>query len=105
TVPASALFSSGGASRAHGLNGEYFATSNWDGKRHQPRELTYPSSGQLVGEIPDNPKPLFTRVDPQVDFNWWDGSPRSDLKDDDFGVRWTGFLAAPVSGKYQIGRA
>jgi beta-glucosidase len=102
-IPTSALFTSDAAAGKNGLTGEYFATSNWDGKRHQPRELTYPSSGQLVGEVPANPKPLFTRVDPQVDFNWWDGSPRADLKDDDFGVRWTGYVRAPVSGRYQIG--
>jgi beta-glucosidase len=103
TIPSSVLLSSDRPGAKSGLTGEYFASSNWDGKRHQPRELTYPSSGQLVGEVPANPKPAFTRIDPQVDFNWWDGSPRSDLKDDDFGVRWTGFLRAPVSGKYQIG--
>ena len=103
TIPASALFTTDTAARKNGLTGEYFATSNWDGKRHQPRELTYPSSGQLVGDVPANPQPLFTRIDPQIDFNWWDGSPHPDLKDDDFGVRWTGFLAAPVSGRYQIG--
>jgi len=103
TIPGSALFTSDGADRKNGLTGEYFASSNFDGKRHQPRELTYPSSGQLVGDVPANPKPAFARVDPQIDFNWWDGSPRQDLKDDDFGVRWTGFLGAPASGRYQIG--
>jgi beta-glucosidase len=103
TIPDSALFTTDGPGRKNGLTGEYFATSNWDGKRHQPRELTYPGSGEMVGEVPANPKPAFTRIDAQVDFHWWDGSPRPDLKDDDFGVRWTGFLAPPVSGKYQIG--
>ena len=47
--------------------------------------------------------PLFTRVDAQVDFKWWDGAPRADMDDDNFGVRWTGFLAPKVSGKYQLG--
>jgi beta-glucosidase len=103
TIPSSALVTSDGPGAKAGLTGEYFASSNWDGKRHQPRELTYPSSGQLVGDVPANPKPAFARVDVQVDFNWWDASPRADLKDDDFGVRWTGFLRAPASGKYQIG--
>ena len=102
TIPSSALFTAAGADRKPGLAGEYFAASNWDGRRHQPRELTYPGSGQVVGNAA-NPQPAFTRVDPQVDFNWWDGSPRTDLNDDDFGVRWTGFLQAPVSGTYQIG--
>ncbi len=94
-IPASALK----------LQGEYFATSNFDGKRHRPRELTVPNSGQLVGDIPQNPQPLFTRADPQVNFDWLDGAPRGDLNDDDFGVRWTGYLTAPVTGTYQLGAA
>jgi beta-glucosidase len=103
TVPSSALFTSNGPDRKNGLNAEYFATGNFDGKAHKPRELTYPSSGKLVGEIPSDPKPLFTRVDPRVDFHWWDGAPRRDMNDDDFGVRWTGYLSAPASGTYQLG--
>ena len=62
-------------------------------------------SGQLVGDIPQNPQPLFTRADPQVIFDWLDGAPRADLNDDDFGVRWTGTLTAPVTGTYQLGAA
>jgi beta-glucosidase len=102
-IPAANLFTTNGADRKPGLTGEYFPYSNWDGKKHQPRELTYPSSGEMVGEIPANPKPLFTRVDPKVDFNWRDRSPRQDLKDDDFGVRWAGYIQAPTAGTYQIG--
>jgi len=103
TIPSSALFTSNTADRRSGLNAEYFAFANFDGRQHRPRELTYPSSGQLVGQIPTDPKPLFTRIDRQVDFRWWDGAPRPDLNDDDFGVRWTGYLSAPVTGKYQLG--
>jgi beta-glucosidase len=102
-IPATNLFTTNGADRKPGLTGEYFPYSNWDGKKHQPRELTYPSSGQMVGEIPGDPKPLFTRVDAKVDFNWRDGSPRAGLKDDDFGVRWTGYIQAPATGTHQIG--
>jgi len=102
-VPTTALFTSNGSDRRNGLNAEYFAAGNFDGRAHRPRELTVPSSGQMVGQIPENPKPLFTRIDPQVDFNWWDGAPRLDMNDDDFGVRWTGYLSAPVTGTYQLG--
>jgi beta-glucosidase len=102
-IPASALWTTTGSDKQHGLTAEYFATGNFDGRRHRPRELTHPSSGQLVGDVPTNPKPAFTRVDPQVDFNWWDGSPDKALPDDDFGVRWTGYFAPPVSGKYYLG--
>jgi beta-glucosidase len=58
-----------------------------------------------VGDIPQNPQPLFTRADPQVNFDWLDGAPRADMNDDDFGVRWTGTLTAPVTGTYQLGAA
>jgi beta-glucosidase len=102
-IPASALYTAKAAAGRHGLRAEYFATANFDGKRHRPRELTYPNSGQPAGNVPADPKPLFTRIDPKVDFNWWDGAPRAGLPDDDFGVRWTGYLAPPVSGSYQLG--
>jgi len=86
-----------------GLKGEYFTSGNFDGKLHRPKELTYPGSGKYSGEIPKDPKPLFTRIDTTVDFRWWDGSPRQDMNDDDFGIRWTGTLTAPTSGKYRLG--
>jgi beta-glucosidase len=86
-----------------GLTGEYYASANFDGVAHRPAELTYPSSGKLVGTIPTNPTPAFTSVDSRIDFYWWDGSPATRLPDDDFGVRWTGFLQPPTSGTYQLG--
>jgi len=103
TIPASALFTSDTPQRRPGLTGAYYASADFDGRQHRPRELTYPSSGKLVGTIPANPQPLFTRVDPQVDFQWWDGAPRPGMDDDNFGVRWTGYLAAPADGAYQFG--
>ena len=77
TIPGAALFT---ADHKNGLDAQYFNASKFDGTQ-----------------------PLFTRVDRQVDFEWWDGAPRDDMNDDDFGVRWTGFLRAPVSGTYQLG--
>jgi beta-glucosidase len=102
-IPSSALFTTNGPDRKNGLTGEYYNSSSFDGKAHRPRELTYPASGKMVGTIPTDPKPVFTRVDPQVDFRWWDGAPRQGMNDDDFGVRWTGYVSAPVSGTYQLG--
>ncbi len=102
-IPASALFTTQTAERRPGLSAEYYATPNFDGKLHRPRELTYPGSGQFVGDIPANPKPAFTRTDAQVDFNWWDQVPGPGLKPLDYGVRWSGYLAPKVSGTYQLG--
>ena len=103
TIPPSVLYTGNGRGRRHGLTGEYYASSNFDGQLHRPAELTYPGSGRMTGSIPHDPKPLFTRVDPQVEFRWWDGAPRQDLNDDDFGIRWSGYLEAPASGKFQLG--
>jgi beta-glucosidase len=102
-IPSTALFVSNAAASPHGLQGEYYNSSNFDGHPHRPRELAYPSSGSLIGQVPPNPHPLFTRVDAQVDFHWWDGAPRAGMNDDDFGIRWTGYLSPPVSGTYQLG--
>ena len=99
TVPASALSHDG----KPGLKGEYFASASFNGKAYRVRELTYPNSGKMVGTIPDHPQPLFTQIDPKIDFQWWDGSPRKDLNDDDFGVRWSGQIVAPATGTYRIG--
>ena len=103
-VPASSLFTANDPSSPHGLKGEYFNACNFDGRLHRPRELTTPNSGTYAGTIPPQPpRPLFERIDPQVDFNWWDGAPRPDMNDDDFGVRWTGYISVPVTGAYQLG--
>ena len=77
TVPANALST---PDHKPGLKGEYFNHSKFE-----------------------NAQPLFTRTDRQIDFHWWDGAPREDMNDDDFGIRWTGFLTAPTTGTYQIG--
>jgi beta-glucosidase len=60
-----------------------------------------------LGEYFDNRemkgKPVFTRVDDQINFYWEHFSPRQDLPDDDFGVRWTTYLVAPETGTFAIG--
>jgi beta-glucosidase len=62
----------------------------------------------LTGEYFDNRDlkgaPVFTRVDAQVDFHWWEKTPDPRLKDNDtVGIRWTGDIVPPVTGTYQIG--
>jgi outer membrane protein OmpA-like peptidoglycan-associated protein len=59
-----------------GLKGEYFAGRNF---------------GNLV----------MTRTDPKIDFNWKRGTaPTSGMNPQDFSIRWTGRIQAPVSGTY-----
>ena len=102
TVPASALFTSDGADRRTGLKGEYYNLANFNGRAYFSQAFVSPAM-RKAAVIPANPRPLLTRTDARVDFNWWDGAPRADMHDDDFGVRWTGYLAPPVSGQYQLG--
>ncbi len=76
-VPGTALRTQAGPEGAAGLKGDYYR-GHFDGG------------------------PAFSRTDPAVDFDWKDGSPRPDLGDDDFSVRWTGVLVAPVTGSYTL---
>ena len=57
----------------------------------------YYANDQLEGE------PLFTRIDKNIDFYWESASPSPGLPDDDFSVRWMGFIVPPVSGYYSLG--
>ncbi|MGF1638653.1 MAG: glycoside hydrolase family 3 C-terminal domain-containing protein [Cyclobacteriaceae bacterium] len=61
----------------------------------------------LLGEYFDNPEfkgsPVFTRVDPVVDFTWKDNTPVSGELADEFSVRWTGSLRPDESGVYEVG--
>ncbi|MDW7681560.1 MAG: glycoside hydrolase family 3 C-terminal domain-containing protein, partial [bacterium] len=68
-----------------------------DGKKQNGLFAEYFDNRDFKGE------PAFTRIDEKVDFNWWDGAPDEDFDDDNFGVRWTGYLVAPVSGEYALG--
>lgn len=44
---------------------------------------------------------VFTRIDPQIDFNWRMGTaPAPNMNPEVYSVRWTGRLQAPVSGTY-----
>ncbi len=61
-----------------GIIGEYFANDSLGGK------------------------PVFTRIDNNINFYWDSGSPSPDLPVDAFSIRWTGYLVPPNSGTYQI---
>lgn len=75
-----------------------------------PRTLLHPAKGSaafgLKGEYFDNValtgKPVVTRVDQQVDFDWDAAAPVPEVKAMEFGVRWTGTITPPVPGKYEF---
>ncbi|MCS7314147.1 MAG: glycoside hydrolase family 3 C-terminal domain-containing protein [Bryobacteraceae bacterium] len=102
-VPQECLLPPEHAGGGNGLLAEYFPSASFDGRSRRPRELTHPSTGRPAVEAPKPVPPLFTRVDAQVNFVWRDGAPRADLNDDDFGVRWTGYLVPRLSGRYSLG--
>jgi len=61
----------------------------------------------LLGEYFGNPdfkgKPLFTRIDPKIDFEWTNSiSPDPRLELTDYSIRWTGKLVPPLTQKYYL---
>jgi len=42
----------------------------------------------------------FTRIDPNIDFNWGDGSPGGGITNDHYSIRWTGKIEPRYSGEY-----
>ncbi len=62
-----------------GVTGEYFANSKLEGK------------------------PAFTRIDQDINFYWESAAPSTILPDDDFSIRWTGYIVPPKTGVYKIG--
>jgi beta-glucosidase len=74
-----------------------------------PSRYLQTESGQqgVYGEYFDNAKlegkPVFSRVDDQINFYWESYSPSPKLPDDNFSIRWTGYLVPPVTGTYSIG--
>lgn len=82
-----------GVSNLHTIPSENLITA--DGKQGVTGE--YFNNAKLEGE------PLFTRVDDKIDFYWETKAPSDDLDEDNFSVRWTGYIVPPVSGTYNIG--
>jgi beta-glucosidase len=58
----------------------------------------------LKGEYFDNPtlsgRPVATRIDSQVDFDWLTGASLPQLSSDRFSVRWTGLIRASDAGPH-----
>jgi beta-glucosidase len=77
-IPPSALIPASGKEGEHGLRGEYFANRNLEGE------------------------PALVRTDEKIDFDWGQGSPDPSLPQDNFSVRWSGFLVAEETGDYEI---
>ncbi len=46
--------------------------------------------------------PIMRRTHRQMDFAWGAGSPGEGVRSDNYSVRWTGFLEAPVTGNFTL---
>ena len=75
-IPSSCLRTPDG--KAQGLLGEYFANKDFKGA------------------------PLFTRVDPQIDFVFPGAKPDPRMPSTDYSIRWTGQFSVPKSGTYHL---
>ncbi|MBN2355497.1 glycoside hydrolase family 3 C-terminal domain-containing protein, partial [candidate division KSB1 bacterium] len=78
-VPAEVFFTDAGEFRQHGLNAAYYDNRDFAGK------------------------PLFTRIDAAIDFDWQGASPDPRMDGDNFAVRWSGVLIPPLTGDYELG--
>ena len=72
----------------------------WDRRRDSERGL----KAEYFGDRRFR-KDRVERLDPQVDFDWKDKSPMPEKKipAKEFSIRWSGSLAAPETGDYEIG--
>jgi beta-glucosidase len=78
-VPSSFLLVEVNGKTDNGLNGEYF------------NNIT------LIG------KPVMSRIDKELNFNWTLYSPHPDVNYDFYSVRWSGKIKSPESGMFKIG--
>ena len=82
-----------GVSNLHAIPTEFLQTE--DGQKGVKGE--YFNNAELEGD------PMFTRIDENINFYWEADAPIPEMNDDDFSVRWTGYIVPPVSGEYRIG--
>jgi beta-glucosidase len=70
----------------------------------------HPASGRgegLTGEYFDSKdltgKPVLTRTDRTINFNWDKFAPVDGLQRNNYSVRWSGTVTPPASGDYKLG--
>ena len=72
---------SDGLESLKGLTAEYYNNIEWEGK------------------------PVLTRIDESINFQWTLFSPDPVVNYDFFSVRWSGYITSPSTGKFKIGIA
>lgn len=77
SIPSDFLFADNEL-KQHGLVGEYYSNKTLSGK------------------------PVLSRIDKEINF-WWHGeSPSKEINEDNFSIRWSGYLVPKISGQYEI---
>jgi beta-glucosidase len=71
-------FRTGASSKVDGLKAQYYANASFQGK------------------------PVATRVDKQINFDWDAAHPVAGAPKNSFGVRWTGTMRVPAPGAYKM---
>jgi beta-glucosidase len=78
-VPETVFSSASNGAVEHGLKGEYFDGTDLSGK------------------------PVYSRIDRHIDFDWNAASPADGISGKSFSVRWTGFISAPAASTIDFG--
>ena len=77
-IPRTQFHTGSGRAAAEGLRAEYFNNDKLSGK------------------------PVLSRIDQQIDFDWTAAKPAPAVSANSFSVRWTGTLTAPAPGDYPV---
>ena len=59
--------------------------------------------GEYYNSLEPTEKPLFTRTDNQINFQWTLFPADPKMTTDNYSIKWTGQLIAPENGNYKIG--
>ncbi len=72
-----------------------------------PQYLTYNNAEGLKAEYFNNITLFgnadFTRIDPEINFQWTLSSPDKTINNDFYSARWTGKIHSPLTGVFKIG--
>lgn len=79
---------------AQPIDAKYFYTD--ESLKYQGLNGDYFNNKELQGQ------PTLKRVDKEINFLWGGGSPAKEIGEDNFSVRWTGYVKAPVSGVFTL---
>jgi beta-glucosidase len=97
-LPQSNVLYAQGCEVAEGLSSfEKIRANNLFHGTEKGLKVDYYNNHELKGNA------LFSSVDTTVDVVWNESAPRKDMKDDDFGVIWTGEIQPDQTGEYQLG--